>query len=228
MLLARASRSGRAERQAVLALGRAFSTSRVHGGLKDEDRIFTNLYCDGSPWLDGALKRGDWYKTKDLVQLGPDNIIAEMKKSGLRGRGGAGFPSGLKWSFMPKNNTEKPQYAAAPPSGRCARIHAVAPEAPWVARPAAGGASFGCLAGSELAARRVARPARSHQPARASAPRLGPQPSTRASARRRSPLRRSNPPAPGISSSTPTSPSRARAKTARSCATTRTSSSRDA
>ena len=48
------------------------------------------------------MARGDWYKTKELVQKGTDWIIAEMKKSGLRGRGGAGFPSGLKWSFMPK------------------------------------------------------------------------------------------------------------------------------
>eukprot|EP00951_Prasinocladus_malaysianus_P000823 scaffold5792_cov25-Prasinocladus_malaysianus.AAC.2 len=50
----------------------------------------------------GAMKRGDWYKTKELVEMGPDWIIDQMKKSGLRGRGGAGFPSGLKWSFMPK------------------------------------------------------------------------------------------------------------------------------
>lgn len=48
------------------------------------------------------MKRGDWYKTKELVELGPDWVIDQMKKSGLRGRGGAGFPSGLKWSFMPK------------------------------------------------------------------------------------------------------------------------------
>ena len=48
------------------------------------------------------MARGDWYQTKELVQKGTDWIIAEMKKSGLRGRGGAGFPSGLKWSFMPK------------------------------------------------------------------------------------------------------------------------------
>ena len=48
------------------------------------------------------MKRGDWYQTKELVQMGPDWIIDQMKKSGLRGRGGAGFPSGLKWSFMPK------------------------------------------------------------------------------------------------------------------------------
>lgn len=115
-MLSRASRAARTERRALLALGRAFSTARVHGGLKDEDRIFTNLYCDGSPFIDGAMKRGDWYKTKEIVQLGPDNIINEIKKSGLRGRGGAGFPSGLKWSFMPKNNTDKPQYAPERPA----------------------------------------------------------------------------------------------------------------
>ena len=48
------------------------------------------------------MARGDWHRTKDLVLKGTDWIIGEMKKSGLRGRGGAGFPSGLKWSFMPK------------------------------------------------------------------------------------------------------------------------------
>lgn len=48
------------------------------------------------------MARGDWYKTKDLVSKGADWIVDQMKKSGLRGRGGAGFPSGLKWSFMPK------------------------------------------------------------------------------------------------------------------------------
>jgi NADH dehydrogenase (ubiquinone) flavoprotein 1 len=54
--------------------------------------------------------QGDWYKTKELVLMGPEQIIADMKASGLRGRGGAGFPSGLKWSFMPKTNTASPQY----------------------------------------------------------------------------------------------------------------------
>ena len=52
--------------------------------------------------LQGAMARGDWYRTKDLVTKGTDWIVDQMKKSGLRGRGGAGFPSGLKWSFMPK------------------------------------------------------------------------------------------------------------------------------
>jgi NADH dehydrogenase (ubiquinone) flavoprotein 1 len=46
------------------------------------------------------MKRGDWYKTKEILLKGHDWIIQEVKTSGLRGRGGAGFPSGLKWSFM--------------------------------------------------------------------------------------------------------------------------------
>ena len=76
--------------------------NRSYGNLSDQDRIFTNLYKDQSPWIDGALKRGDWHQTKNIVQMGQDWIIDEIKKSGLRGRGGAGFPSGLKYSFMPK------------------------------------------------------------------------------------------------------------------------------
>lgn len=84
---------------------------RTHfGGLKDEDRIFTNLYGLHDPYLKGAMKRGDWYRTKDLVIKGSDWIVNEMKKSGLRGRGGAGFPSGLKWSFMPKTTDGRPSY----------------------------------------------------------------------------------------------------------------------
>lgn len=80
------------------------------GGLKDEDRIFTNLYGLHDPYLKGAMKRGDWYRTKDLVLKGTDWIVDEIKKSGLRGRGGAGFPSGLKWSFMPKVKDGRPSY----------------------------------------------------------------------------------------------------------------------
>jgi NADH dehydrogenase (ubiquinone) flavoprotein 1 len=57
---------------------------------------------DGDPFINGALKRGDWYRTKDILSMGPDWVIDEIKASGLRGRGGAGFPSGLKYSFMPK------------------------------------------------------------------------------------------------------------------------------
>lgn len=72
------------------------------GGLKDQDRIFTNLYGKHDYKLSGALKRGDWYKTKEILLKGHDWIINEVKQSGLRGRGGAGFPSGLKWSFMNK------------------------------------------------------------------------------------------------------------------------------
>ncbi|KAI8854196.1 hypothetical protein BC829DRAFT_426840 [Chytridium lagenaria] len=76
------------------------STKKTYGNLKDSDRIFTNLYGRHDFKLAGALKRGDWYKTKEILLKGHDWIINEVKTSGLRGRGGAGFPSGLKWSFM--------------------------------------------------------------------------------------------------------------------------------
>ena len=78
--------------------------------LQDKDRIFTNLYGQ-QPWsLEAARKRGDWDGTKAIIEKGQDWIIEEMKKSGLRGRGGAGFPTGLKWSFMPKQSDGRPSY----------------------------------------------------------------------------------------------------------------------
>ena len=78
--------------------------------LADRDRIFTNLYGFHSPDLEAAQKRGAWDGTKFLLEQGIDWIINEMKASGLRGRGGAGFPTGLKWSFMPKEVGERPHY----------------------------------------------------------------------------------------------------------------------
>lgn len=78
--------------------------------LKDKDRIYTNIYGWESPFLDGAQARGDWSGAKDIIAKGRDWIIEEMKSSGLRGRGGAGFPTGLKWSFMPKEVKERPHY----------------------------------------------------------------------------------------------------------------------
>jgi len=83
---------------------------RFYGGISDQDRIFTNLYKDQDPFINGALKRGDWHQTKDIIGMGHDWIIDEIKKSGLRGRGGAGFPSGLKYSFMPKVSDGRPSY----------------------------------------------------------------------------------------------------------------------
>ena len=78
--------------------------------LADKDRIFTNLYGFHDPGLVGARARGAWDGTKALLEKGRDWIIEETKKSGLRGRGGAGFPTGLKWSFMPKEVKERPHY----------------------------------------------------------------------------------------------------------------------
>jgi NADH-quinone oxidoreductase subunit F len=78
--------------------------------LQDKDRIFTNLYGYQDWGLTGARARGDWDGTKAILEKGRDGIINEMKASGMRGRGGAGFPTGLKWSFMPKEIGERPHY----------------------------------------------------------------------------------------------------------------------
>ena len=77
--------------------------------LKEEDKIFKNLYGYDDWGIEGSRGRGIWTNTKDLIAKGSDYIIEEIKKSDLRGRGGAGFPAGLKWSFMPKNS-DKPHY----------------------------------------------------------------------------------------------------------------------
>lgn len=77
--------------------------------LKEKDKIFKNIYGYDDWDIEGSRKRGIWSNTKDLIAKGSDYIIEEIKKSDLRGRGGAGFPAGLKWSFMPKNSG-KPHY----------------------------------------------------------------------------------------------------------------------
>src|SRR6266566_3088589 len=78
--------------------------------LTDKDRIFTNLYGFHDWGLQAAMKRGSWDGTKAILEKGPEAIVDIMKKSGLRGRGGAGFPTGLKWSFMPKEVKERPHH----------------------------------------------------------------------------------------------------------------------
>lgn len=78
--------------------------------LNDSDRIFTNLYGMRERTLEGARARGHWDGTAALLAKGPEWIVEEIKNSGLRGRGGAGFPTGLKWSFMPKDDDGRPRY----------------------------------------------------------------------------------------------------------------------
>ena len=78
--------------------------------LQDKDRIFNNIYGIHDRSLKGAMSRGHWDNTKAIIDKGRDWIVNEMKASGLRGRGGAGFPTGMKWSFMPKVSDGRPHY----------------------------------------------------------------------------------------------------------------------
>src|SRR6266511_3206266 len=78
--------------------------------LADKDRIFTNLYGLHDWGLDGARRRGCWADVKSFIDKGRDWMVSEIKNSGLRGRGGAGFVTGMKWSFMPKEVGERPHY----------------------------------------------------------------------------------------------------------------------
>jgi hypothetical protein len=129
-----AYRRGSAEHKAAIAK-RSFATVqdtpvRRYGGLKYQDRIFTNVHSRHDHGIKGAMvrhftptlqwdmllqlltnmylqSRGDWHKTKDIILKGDSWIVQSVKDSGLRGCGGAGFPSGLKWSFMNKPGWEK-------------------------------------------------------------------------------------------------------------------------
>jgi len=78
--------------------------------LADKDCIFTNIHGLQDKTLKGAMARGSWVDTKAIIAKGRDWIVSEMKASGLRGRGGAGFPTGMKWSFMPKESDDRPHY----------------------------------------------------------------------------------------------------------------------
>ena len=77
--------------------------------LEDKDRIFTNLFGRHSPGLEAAKQRGAWHLTREMLAQGADWICKQIRASGLKGRGGAGFDTGLKWTFMPKEPV-RPHY----------------------------------------------------------------------------------------------------------------------
>ena len=78
--------------------------------LKEENKIFKNLYNQFGWEIENSFKRDDWKNTKEIISKGKEWIINEIKLSELRGRGGAGFSTGLKWSFAPKRNGNRPHY----------------------------------------------------------------------------------------------------------------------
>ena len=78
--------------------------------LKKEDKIFKNLYNEFGWEIENSIKRDDWNDTKNIISKGRDWIISEIKSSELRGRGGAGFSTGLKWSFAPREVGSRPHY----------------------------------------------------------------------------------------------------------------------
>ncbi|MGD0548355.1 MAG: NADH-quinone oxidoreductase subunit NuoE, partial [Terracidiphilus sp.] len=75
----------------------------------DEVKIVSQRFGKGAAKIDKYIKLGGYESAKKSLAQGPDWIINEMKASGLRGRGGAGFPTGMKWSFVPKQSA-KPKY----------------------------------------------------------------------------------------------------------------------
>ena len=78
--------------------------------LNEKDKVFQNLHGFQEPFIEGALKRGSWSNTKEILSKDQNDIIELVKSSQLRGRGGAGFSTGLKWSFMPKEVKVRPHY----------------------------------------------------------------------------------------------------------------------
>ncbi len=77
--------------------------------LEAKDRIFNNLYGQNGVSLQIAKSLGDFKDLKAILSKGDSFLIEEIKKSGLKGRGGAGFPTGMKWSFINKADP-RPKY----------------------------------------------------------------------------------------------------------------------
>ncbi len=73
-------------------------------------KIFLNFEGEDSHLLSSYEKRDGYAALKKVARdFTPEAVVEEVKKSGLRGRGGAGFPAGVKWGFLPKNSS-KPIY----------------------------------------------------------------------------------------------------------------------
>jgi NADH-quinone oxidoreductase subunit F len=76
-----------------------------------ETRVLSEYFGDpDARTLAGWKKRGGYEALRTALGMAPNEVIDVVKNSGLRGRGGAGFPTGVKWSFMPRDDTRQPHY----------------------------------------------------------------------------------------------------------------------
>ena len=75
----------------------------------DEVRVISKRFGKGATNIDRYLELDGYQAVRKALGMEPDAIINEVKNSGLRGRGGAGFSTGMKWSFVPKQS-QKPKY----------------------------------------------------------------------------------------------------------------------
>jgi NADH-quinone oxidoreductase subunit F len=75
----------------------------------EEVKVISRRWGQGAADIDKYIELGGYAALRKCIEQGPEWVINEMKTSGLRGRGGAGFPTGMKWSFVPKQS-EKPKY----------------------------------------------------------------------------------------------------------------------
>jgi NADH-quinone oxidoreductase subunit F len=75
----------------------------------EEVKVISRRFGQGAADIDRYIELGGYASLRKALENGPEWVINEMKASGLRGRGGAGFPTGMKWSFVPKQS-EKPKY----------------------------------------------------------------------------------------------------------------------
>ena len=132
----------------------------------EEVKVVSRRFGQGATDIDRYIELDGYKAVRQAIEQGPDWIIAQMKASNLRGRGGAGFPTGMKWSFVPKQS-EKPKYVLVngdeSEPGTC-KDHLIFLHDPHavIEGTIIAGLAIGAKLGFHLSARRVSLPAQDH------------------------------------------------------------------